>query len=167
MVGGYDFVIYNKYIFDHSDDQNMFLINIGSSSHSLLKAPKTLGISRVLRVIKVSFVTLMRKASKDGGWSMEPTKWLEGWNFLSHSLSSRKGRGAGGWTSYLWPMAWTSMTMQWSCYKNPKGLGLVSFQAGEHMEIGESGEPFPQTLPYIFLHLAVDLYPLSYPSINR
>jgi len=35
------------------------------------------------------------------------------------------------------------------------------------MEIGEGGVSLPRTLPYVSLHLAVDLYPLSYPLISR
>ena len=58
------------------------------------------------RVIKVSFVLLMRwlwTPSKDGGWLPgEPTRQLEGWNFPSHSRTSRERRGAGGWIDCQW-----------------------------------------------------------------
>lgn len=59
------------------------------------------------------------------------------------------------------------MTLWRSLYKNPEGLGLENFQVGEHMEIGEGGVSLPGTLPYVSLPLAADLYPLSYPLINR
>lgn len=64
-MGGCDIVIYTKkYVF-------------GLFPHFWYSTPKTLGISQVVRAIKVSFVTLMSdfgKTPKDGDWlAVEPT----------------------------------------------------------------------------------------------
>ena len=55
-----DIVIYKKYISGHSDDQNIFIIYIWSSSKltSCLTAPKTFGISFVIRAMGPSFVVI-------------------------------------------------------------------------------------------------------------
>ena len=100
------------------------------------RLPKTLEISEVLCVKKLSFVMLMEwlwTVSKDGGWlPMEPTIWLEGWNFQSYPWLL--GRGDG-----LEVESMANDLINHTCEMKPpwkpKGQSLESFWVGEHVEV--------------------------------
>ena len=90
-VSDYDTVIYSKkYLF-------------GLHSYLWHRAPKTLGLSWVLRLLKVTFVMLMRWLRLGGWWPMEPITGLKGWNFPSYSLASGEGRGLETDFKHQWP----------------------------------------------------------------
>lgn len=57
MLNVYEIVIYKKHVFGHPDDQKCIShIYLVFAHNSWLTAPQNLGISQVLRMIKVSFV---------------------------------------------------------------------------------------------------------------
>ena len=69
------------------------------------RAPKILGISKAIRVIKVSFIVSMRYLWK--GWGMVARRsnhWLEDWDFQSQPPMSGDWRGDGGWMECQWPV---------------------------------------------------------------
>lgn len=81
-------MIYKKNLFGHSDDQSIFLIYMWSSSTVPgIQIPNPWNF---LFVNEDDFWT----PSKGGGWLPgEPAMGSEVWNFQSHLLTSRRGKG--------------------------------------------------------------------------
>lgn len=150
------------------------------------KISKTLGNSEVLRAITLSFVMLMRWSLyhlRMRGWlSVEPTQWLEGWNFESYPETSGEGWGVRDGVqlpmakdlinhTYLkkppWnlrrtkleesPGWWTRVpphvTQCWLQSLKERSLFLFLFF-------------FSRILPCVSLHPAIDSYPLIFFVIN-
>lgn len=156
--------------------------SLSSSSH---RTPKNRGISKVKRVILVSFVIHYKLLSITPEfmlmmWFLESPKITTGWGLIdrggNHVIRGVElsvlapqpgGRGAGGWINPQWIIGqWFNQS--WlhteACMKIPKAQGLESFQVGEHVEVlgrwhGWGGRETQHPVPH-----TCTLYSASLPS---
>lgn len=133
-------MIYKKYVFDHSVNQNIFLIHSRFLSMvpglQLLK-PLKFPIIKVMRASSVMLIRWLLEAlrgPKDEGRVPTWTVWLQSWIFQSPSPSSQGGDRGWRLSSIAHSQIFNqSCLCNESFIKNPKGQS--SEMAGEHIKV--------------------------------